>query len=78
LVNGRQGEADEACGLFGIPRVRPWWRQAFLLGLAIVAMSATLQGICVTLGAMLCFAAFLPALRSRNSPATIREFAACR
>ncbi|ULK96192.1 DUF4118 domain-containing protein [Bradyrhizobium sp. I71] len=49
-------------GLFGVPRVRPWSWQAFLLGLAVVAMSAVLQGICVALGAKLYFAAFLPSL----------------
>lgn len=49
-------------GLFGVPRVRPWSWQAFLLGLAVVAGSAVLQGICVVLGAKLYFAAFLPAL----------------
>ncbi|GLR96263.1 MULTISPECIES: hypothetical protein [Bradyrhizobium] len=49
-------------GLFGVLRVRPWSWQAFLLGLAVVAMSAVLQGICVALGAKLYFAAFLPGL----------------
>ncbi|MBR1127546.1 DUF4118 domain-containing protein [Bradyrhizobium iriomotense] len=49
-------------GLFGVPRVRPWSWQAFLLGLVIVAVSALLQGICVALGAKLYFAAFLPGL----------------
>ncbi|WP_439373858.1 DUF4118 domain-containing protein [Bradyrhizobium sp. PMVTL-01] len=49
-------------GLFGVPRVRPWSWQAFLLGLVIVAVSAMLQGICVALGAKLYFAAFLPSL----------------
>ncbi|MCK1666076.1 DUF4118 domain-containing protein [Bradyrhizobium sp. 153] len=49
-------------GLFGVPRVRPWSWQAFLLGLVVVAMSAVLQGICVALGAKLYFAAFLPGL----------------
>ncbi|AMA56751.1 hypothetical protein [Bradyrhizobium sp. CCGE-LA001] len=49
-------------GLFGVPRVRPWSWQAFLLGLVVVATSAVLQGICVALGAKLYFAAFLPGL----------------
>ncbi|MCK1387026.1 DUF4118 domain-containing protein [Bradyrhizobium sp. 21] len=49
-------------GLFGVPRVRPWSWQAFLLGFVVVAMSAALQGICVALGAKLYFAAFLPGL----------------
>ncbi|MBR0970487.1 MULTISPECIES: DUF4118 domain-containing protein [Bradyrhizobium] len=49
-------------GLFGVPRVRPWSWQAFLLGFVVVAMSAVLQGICVALGAKLYFAAFLPSL----------------
>ncbi|TCU78452.1 hypothetical protein EDE08_101232 [Bradyrhizobium sp. R2.2-H] len=49
-------------GLFGVPRVRPWSWQAFLLGLIVVAMSAVVQGICVALGAKLYFAAFLPSL----------------
>jgi K+-sensing histidine kinase KdpD len=48
--------------LFGVPRVPPWSWRAFLLGLAVVAMSAVLQGICVLLGAKLYFAAFLPGL----------------
>ncbi|MFK4509414.1 DUF4118 domain-containing protein [Bradyrhizobium daqingense] len=49
-------------GLFGVPRVRPWSWQAFLLGLVVVALSAVLQGICVALGAKLYFGAFLPGL----------------
>jgi len=49
-------------GLFGVPRVRPWSWQAFLLGFVVVAMSALLQGVCVVLGAKLYFAAFLPSL----------------
>ncbi|TQF32223.1 DUF4118 domain-containing protein [Bradyrhizobium sp. UNPA324] len=49
-------------GLFGVPRVRPWSWQAFLLGCVVVAVSAVLQGICVALGAKLYFAVFLPAL----------------
>jgi len=49
-------------GLFGVPRVRPWSWQAFLLGLVVVAMSAALQGICVALGAKLYFVVFLPSL----------------
>ncbi|RXH42827.1 DUF4118 domain-containing protein [Bradyrhizobium zhanjiangense] len=49
-------------GLFGVPQVRPWSWQAFLLGFVAVAMSAMLQGICVALGAKLYFAAFLPGL----------------
>lgn len=49
-------------GLFGVPRVRPWSWQAFVLGLIVVAISAVLQGICVALGAELYFAAFLPGL----------------
>ncbi|MDE5442990.1 DUF4118 domain-containing protein [Bradyrhizobium sp. CSA207] len=47
---------------FGVPQVRPWSWQAFVLGLAIVAVSATVQGICVVLGAKLYFAAFLPSI----------------
>jgi hypothetical protein len=47
-------------GLFGVPRLRPWSWQAFLLGFAIVAASAVVQGACVALGAKLYFAAFLP------------------
>ncbi len=49
-------------GLFGVPRMRPWSWQAFLLGLMVVAMSAVLQGICVALGVKLYFAMFLPGL----------------
>jgi hypothetical protein len=49
-------------GLFGVPRVRPWSWQAFLLGFAIVAASAVVQGICVVLGAKLYFAAFIPSI----------------
>lgn len=49
-------------GLVGVPRVRPWSWQAFLLGLVVVAASAALQGACVALGAKLYFAAFLPSL----------------
>ena len=49
-------------GLDGVPRVRPWSWQAFLLGLVVVAVSALLQGICVALGAKLYFAVFLPSL----------------
>ncbi|MGL9619760.1 DUF4118 domain-containing protein [Bradyrhizobium sp. U531] len=49
-------------GLFGVPQVRPWSWQAFLLGCIVVAVSAVLQGICVALGAKLYFAAFLPSL----------------
>jgi hypothetical protein len=49
-------------GLFGVPRVRPWSWQAFLLGLIVVGVSAALQGACVALGAKLYFAAFLPSL----------------
>ena len=49
-------------GLVGVPRVRPWSWQAFLLGLVVVGLSAVLQGICVALGAKLYFAAFLPSL----------------
>ncbi|MBR0712034.1 MULTISPECIES: DUF4118 domain-containing protein [Bradyrhizobium] len=49
-------------GLFGVPRVRPWSWQAFLLGFVVVAVSALLQGIFVVLGAKLYFAAFLPSL----------------
>jgi hypothetical protein len=51
-----------SAGLFGVPRVRPWSWQAFLLGFIVVAMSAALQGACVALGAKLYFAAFLPSL----------------
>jgi hypothetical protein len=51
-----------SAGLFGVPRVRPWSWQAFLLGFVVVAMSAALQGICVALGAKLYFAAFRPSL----------------
>lgn len=49
-------------GLVGVPRVRPWSWQAFLLGFVVVAASAVLQGVCVALGAKLYFAAFLPSL----------------
>ena len=49
-------------GLVGVPRVRPWSWQAFLLGFLVVAMSAALQGACVALGAKLYFAVFLPSL----------------
>lgn len=49
-------------GLYGVPRVRPWSWQAFLLGFVVVAASAALQGACVALGAKLYFAAFLPSL----------------
>jgi hypothetical protein len=49
-------------GLIGVPRVRPWSWQAFLLGFVVVGVSAVLQGICVALGAKLYFAAFLPSL----------------
>ena len=49
-------------GLYGVPRVRPWSWQAFLLGFVVVAASAALQGVCVALGAQLYFAAFLPSL----------------
>ena len=49
-------------GLVGVPRVRPWSWQAFLLGFIVVAVSAALQGVCVALGAKLYFAAFLPSL----------------
>jgi hypothetical protein len=49
-------------GLVGVPRVRPWSWQAFLLGFVFVGVSAVLQGICVALGAKLYFAAFLPSL----------------
>lgn len=49
-------------GLFGVPRVRPWSWQAFLLGFGVVAASAAIQGLCVALGAKLYFAAFLPSL----------------
>ncbi|MCP3374244.1 DUF4118 domain-containing protein [Bradyrhizobium cajani] len=49
-------------GLIGVPRVRPWSWQAFLLGFVVVAVSAALQGICVAFGAKFYFAAFLPGL----------------
>jgi hypothetical protein len=49
-------------GLYGVPRVRPWSWQAFLLGFVVVAASAALQGACVAFGAKLYFAAFLPSL----------------
>lgn len=49
-------------GLVGLPRVRPWSWQAFLLGFVVVAVSAAVQGACVALGAKLYFAAFLPSL----------------
>lgn len=49
-------------GLVGVPQVRPWSWQAFLLGFIVVAVSAALQGVCVALGAKLYFAAFLPSL----------------
>ena len=49
-------------GLVGVPRLRPWSWQAFLIGFVVVAASAVLQGVCVALGANLYFAAFLPSL----------------
>jgi hypothetical protein len=49
-------------GLVGVPRVRPWSWQAFLLGFIVVTASAALQGACVAFGAKLYFAAFLPSL----------------
>jgi len=49
-------------GLYGVPRVRPWSWQAFLLGFIVVAASAALQGVCVALGAKFYFATFLPSL----------------
>ena len=49
-------------GLVGVPRVRPWSWQAFLLGCVVVAVSAVLQGICVAHGAKLYFATFLHGL----------------
>ena len=49
-------------GLVGVPRVRPWSWQAFLLGFVVVAMSAALQGVCVAFGAKLYFATFLPSI----------------
>ena len=49
-------------GLFGVPLLRPWSWQAFLLGFVVVAASAALQGVCVALGAKLYFAAFLPSI----------------
>ncbi len=49
-------------GLVGVPRVRPWSWQAFLLGFVVVAASAALQGICVAFGAKLYFAAFVPGI----------------
>ena len=49
-------------GLFGVPRVRPWSWQAFLLGCVVIAVSAGFQAICVALGAKLYFAGFLPSL----------------
>ncbi|MFL5239422.1 MAG: DUF4118 domain-containing protein [Rhizomicrobium sp.] len=52
----------ERAGLFGVPQVRPWSWQAFLLGFAIVTASAAVQGLCVALGARLYFAAFLPSI----------------
>ena len=48
--------------LVGVPRLRPWSWQAFLLACLVVAASAVLQGVCVALGAKLYFAAFLPGL----------------
>ena len=49
-------------GLFGVPRMRPWSWQAFLLGFAVVAASAVVQGACVALGAKLYFATFIPSI----------------
>lgn len=49
-------------GLVGVPQLRPWSWQAFLLGFVVVAALAALQGACVVLGAKLYFAAFLPGL----------------
>lgn len=49
-------------GLVGVPQLRPWSWQAFLLGFIVIAASAALQGACVAFGAKLYFAAFLPGL----------------
>lgn len=49
-------------GLVGVPQLRPWSWQAFLLGFVAVAALAALQGACVAFGAKLYFAAFLPGL----------------
>ena len=49
-------------GMFGVPQMRPWSWQAFLLGFVVVTASAALQGTCVALGARLYFAAFLPSI----------------
>lgn len=49
-------------GLYGVPRVRPWSWQAFLLGFVVVVASAALQGVCVALGAKLYFATFVPSI----------------
>ncbi|MBR0787671.1 DUF4118 domain-containing protein [Bradyrhizobium manausense] len=48
--------------LYGVPRVRPWSWQAFLLGFVVVAASAALEGVCIALGVKFYFAAFLPSL----------------
>jgi len=48
--------------MFWVPQMRPWSWQAFLLGFAVVAVSAALEGACVALGARLYFAAFLPSI----------------
>lgn len=49
-------------GLDGVPRVRPWSWQAFLLALAVVVVLTMFQGVCVLLGAKLYFATFVPGL----------------
>lgn len=49
-------------GRFLVRRMRPWSWPAFMLGLAVVAASAALQGACVAFGADLYFAAFMPGI----------------
>ncbi|MGV7213707.1 DUF4118 domain-containing protein [Bradyrhizobium sp. UFLA05-112] len=49
-------------GAFSGPKIRPWSWQAFAFAFIVLAASASLQGVCVLLGAQLYFAAFLPAV----------------
>ncbi len=49
-------------GMSWVPLIRPWSWQAFLLGFAVLAASALVQGGCAALGVQLYFAAFLPAI----------------
>ncbi|MDE2376605.1 DUF4118 domain-containing protein [Bradyrhizobium sp.] len=47
-------------GPFAVSQIQPWSLRAFMLGFAVVAVCAAVQGACVVLGAELYFAAFLP------------------